>query len=886
MNRKILFKTLFLIASVISVLKNSPSLAQQIAVGANDLPYIPVFFNNDNSLPQNTVFDIEKDDFGFLWIATEEGMVRYDGSTFSQFNKDKYKEIVSNIFYDVHKVENEGVWAASDNSLVLFNKRILKVIDAREVIHDNVISSIAKDKQGRLWIGTLGDRLYYLENDEIKVFESWEIAEGRKIQVIDVVGDNLLIGTNKGLYQFNLISEKITLVNQSENLDIQTILPNENEYFIGTKNNGIHHFKNNTLAPDSFNENFDFPFVNHIALDQNKNIWAGISEEGLYFSENGEIQKLDIEGLDENLIRIIYIDQDHIWLGTTGFGMIQLKPASIQMVKTDQEKIEGSVFPIYQHTNNQVFVGTARKGFYQIINNESRLFDESDGLTNNIIASITGRDQKIFFGTHEGVNSFDLETNTISAEKSINQQLKGKIVNTLFKDSNDQVWILTSNGGVYTMDQEERLTPIKIPEKFSHTDLITILEDSKKRIWLGSFATGMLSIENYRLVKEYQLPIEIKSKIIFDIYEDPEGDLWLATESGLISFDHDDFTEVKPINGLKSQAIYAIQDDNKGHIWLSSNSGLTSIPIEDLVQFKSSSDHFLIRSKSFNRSNGMANSETNGNCYPSSQMLNNGELWFPTIKGIAKVDPGFITHQTDAPQIIIEGIYIGDSFLDTQSDIEIPAGTFKFEINFNSIDFEDPENTQYYYRFKNQSTSLISLGRRNQIILTSIDPGTYTVEIHAYKAGKWSVPQEINFKVNGFFTESIYFKFLIFTFIFLMGALTIIYFKKFKEGKELEQKVKNRTADLEKSRLALENALKDIELQNTKLKEITWLQSHVVRAPLTRVMGLAHLLKNQENYKHIHKSKSELITELEDGLLEIDDIIREIHLKSEKLENN
>ncbi|GAB2635350.1 ligand-binding sensor domain-containing protein [Belliella aquatica] len=861
------------------------ALPQHSTVEVLKKPYLTVFYNNENGLPQNTVFDIEKDDFGFLWIATEEGMVRYDGSTFTEFNKENNSEIISNIYYDVHKVDNEGVWAASDNSLVLFNKRIKKVIDAREIIDDNVISSISKDNFGRLWIGTLGDLLYYLEDDEIKAFKPWTTARGRKIQVIDVAGDKLLVGTNQGLYQIDLRSLKISITPETETFDIITILPDGNDYLFGTKNHGIHHFSENKLKAHNLNEEHKNSFVNNIALNENNVLWAGIEEKGLFVSEKNKFTKIDIEGIDENLIRIIFIDGDHVWLGTNGLGMIHLKPASLKMLEVKNNPITASIFPIYQHSNGDAFAGTFGKGFYHMNEKDTVLYNAQNGLTDNTIASIYGRGNKIYIGTYGGINSFDLTTRKIDPEIEINKKLKGRIATAVYRDLNNQIWIITENGGVHILNEEEEINLIEIPEKFSHTDLVTILEDSRKRIWLGSFATGMLSIENYTQVSEFQLTKDIKSKVIFSIYEDPQGDLWLATESGLIYFDHQKFIEVKSHNGISSQAIYAIQDDGLGHVWLSTNSGLLSLPIDDLLSFKENTSSNFIRSKSFNRSHGMANSETNGNCFPSAVKLANGNLWFPSIKGIVVVDLDLVSQRSEAPNILIEGIWIGDTFFDHQSKIEIPAGTFKFDIDFTSIDFDDTENTQYYYRFKNQSASLIALGNRKEISLTSIEPGIYTVEILAYKSGKWSEPAEITFKVQGFFHDTIYFQLLIFILVFILGALSIIYFKKLRASKNLEEKVKIRTADLEKSSQALEIALRNIENQNTKLKEITWLQSHVVRAPLTRVMGLAHLLKNHENYKYNHKSKAELILELEDGLLELDDIIREIHLKAEKIEN-
>lgn len=868
-----------------SIQLSALALPQHTAVEVLKKPYLSIFYNNENGLPQNTVFDIEKDDFGFLWIATEEGMVRYDGSSFKEFNKDNNSEIISNIYYDVHKVENEGVWAASDNSLVLFNKRIKKVIDARDIIDDNVISSISKDSFGRLWVGTLGDLLYYLEDDEIKAFKPWKTVSGRKIQVIDVVGDNLLVGTNQGMYQIDLRSLKISIVPGTEVFDIFTIIPNDNGYFFGTKNHGIHQFSGNKLKAHTLNEEHKNSFVNNIALDKNNVLWAGIEEKGLFVSEKNKFTNVDIEGIDENLIRIIFIDGDHIWLGINGLGMIHLKPASIQMLEVKNTPISSSIFPIYQHSNGDAFLGTFGKGFYHMNDKDTTLYSAQNGLTDNTIASIYGRGDKIYIGTYNGINSFDLKTRKINPEIEINKKLKGRIVTAIYRDRNNQIWIMTENGGVHILNEENEISIIDIPEKFSHTDLITVLEDSKKRIWLGSFATGLLRIENYKQVSEFQLPKDIKSKVIFNIYEDSEGDIWLATESGLIYFDHQKFIEVKAHNGISSQAIYAIQDDGQGHVWLSTNSGLLSLPIDDLLGFKENTSSNFIRSKSFNRSHGMANSETNGNCFPSAVKLANGNLWFPSIKGIVVVDLDLVSHKSEAPNIIIEGIWIGDTFFDHQSKIEIPAGTFKFDIDFTSIDFDDSENTLYYYRFKDKSANLIALGNRKQISLTSIEPGVYTVEISAYKSGKWSEPAEISFKVQGFFHDTIYFQLLIFIIVFTLGALSIIYFKKLKASKNLEEKVKIRTADLEKSRQALEIALSNIENQNIKLKEITWLQSHVVRAPLTRVMGLAHLLKNHENYKYNRKSKAELILDLEDGLLELDDIIREIHLKSEKIEN-
>ncbi|SNS70255.1 Histidine kinase-, DNA gyrase B-, and HSP90-like ATPase [Belliella buryatensis] len=275
----------------------------------------------------------------------------------------------------------------------------------------------------------------------------------------------------------------------------------------------------------------------------------------------------------------------------------------------------------------------------------------------------------------------------------------------------------------------------------------------------------------------------------------------------------------------------------------------------------------------------------NGNIFPSSVKMPDGKLWFPTIKGVAIMDPKNDLYDSQEVAIQIEGLRIGDLFINENEKIIIPPGTFKFDISFTSVDFDDPENTQFFYRFTKKDMEYIPIGNDRIISLTSIENGNYTIEIVGYKSGRWTEPATISFRVDGFFFESNAFKLMIAFLIFLAGALSIYIVKKISRGKKLEEMVLERTKELEASTTELQTALINIEQQNFKLKEITWQQSHIVRAPLTRIMGILHVLKHSNNFKHLNKSKEDLIQELEDGLMEMDDIIRTIHKSSEK-ENN
>ncbi|MFN3800720.1 two-component regulator propeller domain-containing protein [Belliella pelovolcani] len=877
--------TFALVAFLCFFFEQSP--AQQLPIGKEGKLHMTRFYDNQNGLPQNTVFDIEKDDYGFLWIATEEGMVRFDGSTFQVFNRDNNPLVVSNLFYDVYRVEGEGVWAASDNSLVLFNKRAVKSIDARSVINNDIIRSISKDQFGRLWVSTSSDHLYYLENDQLLPFDGWIPASGRRIQAIEAVGDLLVIGTNKGLHHLNLKTLTSNIVKGFEAMDIETIHPDGENYYFGTKNNGLFYSEKNKITPHLLNQHTKDTYFTNLSIDEKGVLYASTNNDGLFLLDQEFVQNIDIDNVDEELILIVFNDEDNIWLGLSGGGLVHIKPASIKMLSKDIQLPKESVHPLYHHTNGDIFVGTYGAGFTHIKEEKSKVFSEKNGLASDFILSIYGRDDDLYLGTAGGLSKFQISTQKFIPIPEINNQIKGNVVTTIYRDLKNNIWILSNEGGVHILDKKNNLRSIAIPEKFSHTELNSIFEDSKGRIWISTFASGLICIANYQYQKDFQLPSAEHSNMIFSIYEDPEGSLWFGTEIGLAYFDEEKFKIVKPENGLKTKGLYALQPDDHGHLWMSSNFGLSSIPIEDLLAFKKSTDkRFLLRVKRYNQSHGMANPECNGNVFPSSIKLPNGSLWFPTIKGVAIVDPKNIIYDDQEIEIQIEGIRIGDLFLSKNQKIIIPPGTFKFDIIFTSIDFEDPENTQYYYKFINKDMEYVPIGSGRVINLTSIESGNYTVEIVGYKSGKWSKPATISFSVESFFFESNAFKLLIALFTFLAGALSIFILRKISRGIKLEKLVKERTKELEHSTSELQRALSNIEQQNLKLREITWQQSHIVRAPLTRIMGILHLLKNSDNFKHLNKSKEELLQELEDGLIEMDDIIRAIHKSSEKTEDN
>ncbi|MGV3540139.1 MAG: hypothetical protein ACO1OQ_10020, partial [Rufibacter sp.] len=102
-------------------------------------------WNNKNGLPQNTVFDIKKGGLGFVWAATEEGLVRFDGHELVLFNDTNLPHITSNLFYTITPSKNGGIWAATLHEIVFLSQHVKRVFKTPAFIKDSHISSLAED---------------------------------------------------------------------------------------------------------------------------------------------------------------------------------------------------------------------------------------------------------------------------------------------------------------------------------------------------------------------------------------------------------------------------------------------------------------------------------------------------------------------------------------------------------------------------------------------------------------------------------------------------------------------------------------------------------------------------------------------------------------------
>lgn len=844
-------------------------------------------WDNSNGLPQNAVFALEKDNNGYLWIATEEGLVRFDGISHLVFDQANYPEMLEQTYYTFFKTSS-GIWATADRSIALLEKTIKKVIDCTPITDNTWIRAVFENKTGEIFIGTQSGKIHVWDNRNFSELEFWK--PDKRLEILSFFpteNSKLLVGTTQGLYELNLTSKQTRLIS-SENFTAQKIFGSKQSVFVSTPNEGIFRLKENyEMERIISNELIKDINPSSLTTDSENRIWAGSIEKGLILIENGTVSRFTYPELKNYTIRKIIKEKENLYLGTLGKGLALIRPAKVSQLYFDT-LIGKNIKAIFQSSDSSIWIGTRSDGLHRIKGGKIHSIPINEGLVQNGVTTIGAYRDKIYSGSTSGITVIDQKSGIIVDKITEEDGLNSNYIYAVYKDSRSWLWILTRYGGMHYFDENAILHKVELPEKFSNTNFISILELKNKQIIIGSMNQGIFRIENGKFIGNQTLPLTPGEDVIYCIFQDESDDLWFGTHGGMVLLSNGKSKSLKKPNGLKSQSVYSITSDGLGGVWISNNFGVQYFSNSELERFKKSTEEdFFIASTLFNKTLGMPNSEANGLIFPASIKDFSGKIWIPTVEGVGIINPSSSSQSAKEPaNFIWDELHTGDKKTPIETEIIIPKGVNMFQVSFSLIDFENPTQYSLFYRIDSKTDSWLPIKDQRQLTFNGLKSGKYNLEVKILRYGKLEKIKSLPIVVSASWIETTLFR-IFATFVFCLLVYFIVkYYLNIQMKKNLEGMVGQRTLELSRANEKLKNAVKKIEDQNLILKEITWNQSHLVRAPLTKAMGINQLLIKYSNYTHVEKSKEQLEIELLETLKQLDQIVKETHAKSENLKNN
>jgi hypothetical protein len=239
------------------------------------------------------------------------------------------------------------------------------------------------------------------------------------------------------------------------------------------------------------------------------------------------------------------------------------------------------------------------------------------------------------------------------------------------------------------------------------------------------------------------------SEFILALYADRDGALWVGTRDGLNRMLDGHLSSFSVENGLVDNTICSIMEDNDGHLWFGSGSGVFQAEKQELNRFADGRQP-RVRCFGYTKADGLPSLECSSGCQPAACKTSDGRLWFPTVNGLAVLDPKRVTINPLPPPVRVEQLVMEETArtnifqvpsapaADQPSAVpweppvlRIPPGKPRFEFQYTGLSFSAPEKVRFRYKLENLEEKWIDAGSRRTAIYSYLPPGTYRFRVLA-----------------------------------------------------------------------------------------------------------------------------------------------------------
>lgn len=780
--------------------------------------YVHRIWEMEDGLPSNAIRAIAQTPDGFLWIGTENGLARFDGVSFTVFNKQNTTAFKSNTAYSFY-IDKKGIlWVGTyGGGLISYHNGVFENYTVQHGLLKSIIWSITNDHDENLWIGTNGG-LLKLANGSFSTYTTKQGLSNDNVRaVLEDRKGRLWIGTLEGLNcfqngKFTHYSTKDGLPNECIRCLVEDSI---GKLWIGTQD-GLSCFHNGKFINYTTENGLSSNYIWTLYPDYLGNLWIGTNNGLTRYTDNKCMVSIAKDVLPNGSIFSIFQDhQKNFWLGT-GDGLSQFRNGSFTPCTTKEGLSHDMASTVYEDSKKSLWFGTMGGGLNQLSDGKFVHYSKEHGLLNDSVSAlIEDLKGRLWTGTSRGLYYFDHEKFVAYTNKN---GFFSNNIWALYPDSTGKLWIGTS-GGLYCFDGE-KFDVYTMKDGLSSNTVRFIYRDRHEKLWVGT-NNGLNWFENGRFkttIAEENLP----QCAMASIYEDKDGVLWIGTwENGIYRYKKGKFARITVQQGLHDDGIGQILEDDNGYFWINSGKGIFRVKKEDLNQ---AADGIInkITCTTYGKEDGLKSAESNSGTQPSGWKAHDGRLWFPTAKGVAVVDPNHLEEDTILPPVYVMRLVADEHEIPLTDPIVLPPGTKRLEFHYTAPHFIAPQKMQFKYKLEGFDEDWIGAGARRIAYYTNLRPGAYTFKVIASNsAGLWNEEgAEIEFTLKPYFYQTKRFDFLLMASV-AAGAFQFhrVRSKNLeKHAKQLETVVKERTKQLADANIKLENTNQKLETANQQLE--------------------------------------------------------------------
>ena len=809
--------------------------------------YTHEVWQSENGLPQNSVNAICQTKDGFLWLGTQEGLVRFDGVQFTVFDKNNTPAIRNNHIVSIAHDTNGVLWIGTlSEGVVSYAEGRFRALSNVPQITGTQLHHVYVDHLNRLWISTRDSGVVRVDGASVRQFTTadglfsnnvWEVADDVRGRTWIAGEGGISVLDSSGIHSF---TPKDGLAAR-ENYGL--LGSHSGEIWVGGKN-GLQKFSYDngvfrTVLSLDKKDGLPGSGVYEMITDQQGNMWIACNR-GVARYYGGKLSSFtENEGLSERLVNAVFVDREgNLWIGTDGGGLNVLKDGIFTSYSMKEGMPANNMWTIFEDRQKRLWFGSDEGlVLFDRTAGIRRVYNKKDGLSHGIIWSVTqDKNDVVWVGTINGLNR-------IVNEKIVplppELRLDNTAINCIFTDRNGDQWIGSSGGGLMKMSQG------KIrhfgPENGINAKFVTVItEDRKGNILAGSEGDGLFILRNDSVQMHFTTANGLASNFIHSLCADSTGLIWIGTDGkGLTVLNGHIAHTFSMKNGLFDDVIFQILPDDLGRMWFTCNKGIFRVSRSQFEEvLEGTATH--VASTAYGRENGMSSSECNGGVAPAGWKSADGALWFPTARGVAMVDPKNISINSQPPLTVIEELLIDNIPVDRNATAVIPPGKERFEFRFTGLSFDGPKKVRFKVMLDGYDKGWDDVRNRRAAYYAYLPPGEYTFKVIAANSdGVWSIaPATYHFVVQAHFYQTTIFYVTITVVLTLLSGGAVRWRLRLirRREEELERLVEERTKNLTEANEAKSQLLSFV--------------AHDLKTPLITINSIAQEIKRFDVDKH------------------------------------
>jgi len=698
--------------------------------GLGTLPFTFHSWQREQGLPQNFVRALAQTRDGYVWVGSDDGVARFDGSRFVSFGlrEGLNSGPVKTLFGD----SAGALWigGAAGGLTRCEGGHFIAITNAPA----GAILALAEDTHHGIWIGAESG-LAIWRAGQLQT-PSWsEPFKGKAVTALTRDGSgNMWIGVKTaGIFKFHGATvEKITDRSTEPLLEDPhcLLVDHQGRLWVGASDQFVMYLEKGRWRPQHIHPHQGKPYVAALAETPDGTVWAALVGEGLLQFKTGGVEAVTAQsGLSDNLAESLLVDQQGVlWVGTHG-GLNRLRAQTVLSFGAMNGLGYGAVQGLAEF-GRSIWAGKPNDGIYRWEGHSFRRISniglELGGPQVN--ALFCPSDGSCWVAAERGLVHFK-DPQSISTSVELIPFSGGGNIIALAQGRQGELWAGTREGRLWRRRGTEWVAQTRPWQEHAIT---AIVQDYDGSVLVGTSGAGLFRLRGNEVI-HYGKGQGLLSELIRTLYLDKNGSLWIGTEgAGLGRLRGETIATFTTREGLPDNTISQILEDDFGCLWLGSNRGIACVRKQELDDVQSGKTTALYPHV-YGHDEGLPSEECTSGFYPAGLKTRDGLLWFSTLKGIVVADPHPRPVGTVAPRAVLDEVTLDGQPISVGADsaLHVSPGKHRLEFTYTAMAFDAPDRVRFRYRLEPLDRDWFDAGTRRTASYPFVPPGDYRFLVSA-----------------------------------------------------------------------------------------------------------------------------------------------------------